>query len=90
MSYLDGLFYRRLWPAPLHLRVERAPSPTPAPEESTPVRAASPLLDTSFADTVPEVAAAEQAVADRLADLVDGGLSPLEAARRLFVEGDAS
>ncbi|HEY9410984.1 MAG TPA: hypothetical protein VIP77_15505 [Jiangellaceae bacterium] len=87
MSGLDGLFYRRLWPGPLPVRVEAEPPATPAPEEPAP--AVSPLLSTSFADTVPDVAAAEHLVEDRLADLVCAGLSPLEAARKLFIDGEA-
>ena len=42
------------------------------------------LTDTTFADTAQEVEAQEGAVVDRLAELTEGRLSPLEACRRLF------
>ena len=86
MSYLDDMVYRRFWHGTV---TPAATEPTPTPAEPEPVRAVSPLLHTTYEETRPEVEAAELAVSGRLADLVEEGLSPLEAARKLFIEEGA-
>jgi hypothetical protein len=84
VSYLDDVVYRHFW----HGTVTPATT-EPTPAEPEPVHVASPLLHTTYEETRPEVEAAELAVSGRLADLVEEGLSPLEAARKLFIEEGA-
>ena len=73
---MDDIFYELLW----RPRWDRPVEPPPR------VRVVEVQPETSWAETATEVSDAAEAECDRLAALVAGGLSPLEAAQKCFTE----